>query len=79
VLNNAGIAQSCILTGAAALMAGDRFSVGERYCSLLHSVRTGSGAHPATYPVVAGTFFPGGDVDVLDSFPGRNREFSSPL
>jgi hypothetical protein len=29
-------------------------------CSLLHSVQTGSGAHPASYPMGTGGSFPGG-------------------
>jgi hypothetical protein len=29
---------------------------------LLHSIQTGSGAHPASYPVGTGGSFPGGEV-----------------
>jgi hypothetical protein len=37
-----------------------RFPVGARYFSLLHSVQTGSGAHPASYPMGTGFSFSGG-------------------
>jgi hypothetical protein len=39
-------------------VAGIRFPTGERDYSLLHSVQTGSGAHPASYPVGTGSSFP---------------------
>jgi hypothetical protein len=32
----------------------------DQYFSLLHSVQTGSGAHPASYPMGTGCSFPGG-------------------
>jgi hypothetical protein len=37
-----------------------RFPVGAGNFSLHHSVQTGSGAHPASYPVGARGSFPGG-------------------
>jgi hypothetical protein len=37
-----------------------RFPAGVRDVSLLHSVQTGSGAHPASSPVSAGRAFPVG-------------------
>jgi hypothetical protein len=36
-----------------------RFSAGARDVSLLSSVQTGSGAHPASYPMDTGGSFPG--------------------
>jgi hypothetical protein len=39
--------------------AGVRFSAGAKELSLLHSIQTGSGAHPASYPMGTGGFFPG--------------------
>jgi hypothetical protein len=41
-------------------MTGVRFPTGERDFSLLHSVQTGSGAHPASYPMGTGGYFPEG-------------------
>jgi hypothetical protein len=46
-LNRAGIAQ-LVWRRATGWMAGVRFPVGGRDFSLLHSVQTGSGAHPAS-------------------------------
>jgi hypothetical protein len=40
--------------------AGARFSAGARDLSLLHSVQTGSSAHPTSYPMGLGGFFPRG-------------------
>jgi hypothetical protein len=40
-------------------MAGVRFLEGACDFSLLHSIRTGSGAYPASFPVDAGGSFPG--------------------
>jgi hypothetical protein len=37
----------------------DRVPVGSKKCSLLHIVQTGSGAHPAYYPMGTGGSFPG--------------------
>jgi hypothetical protein len=42
--------------------AGFRVPVGSR-CSLLHVVQTGSGAHPASYPIVLGVKLPGLKAD----------------
>jgi hypothetical protein len=38
--------------------AGVRLPVGERDVSLLHSVQTGSGVHPASYPMGIGGALP---------------------
>jgi hypothetical protein len=40
--------------------AGVRFPAGARDFSLLHSVQNGSGAHPASYPVVPEALSRGG-------------------
>jgi hypothetical protein len=40
------------------VMAGVRFPAGTRDFSLLHSVQTGSGAHPASYIMGTGGYFP---------------------
>jgi hypothetical protein len=45
----ARIAQS-VLWQAMGWVTGVRFSAGARDLSLLHSVQTGSGAHPISYP-----------------------------
>jgi hypothetical protein len=37
--------------------------------SLLHVIQTGSGAHPASYPMGTGTSFPGGKADEGWSWP----------
>jgi hypothetical protein len=37
-----------------------RVPVGSRMFSSIHIVQTGSGAHPASYPMVTGGSFPGG-------------------
>jgi hypothetical protein len=37
-----------------------RFLAGAKYFSLLYSVRTGSEAHPASYPMSTGGSFTGG-------------------
>jgi hypothetical protein len=42
------------------LMIGVRFPAGEGNFSLRHRVQTGSGAHPASYPMGTGGSFPGG-------------------
>jgi hypothetical protein len=39
--------------------AGVQFPVGARDFSLLHSVQTNAGAHPASYPMRIGTVSPG--------------------
>jgi hypothetical protein len=38
------------------------FLAGIRWYSLLHSTQTGSGAHPASYPMDTGDSIPGGKV-----------------
>jgi hypothetical protein len=40
-------------------MAGVRFPAEATDCSLLHSIQTGSRAHPASYPMGVGNFSPG--------------------
>jgi hypothetical protein len=40
-------------------MAGVRLPGGARDFSLLHSVQTAFGAHPASYPMATGDSFPG--------------------
>jgi hypothetical protein len=52
--------------------AGVRFLAGARYFSLLHSVQTGSGAHPASYPIGSRGALPGAKR------PGREADHSSP-
>jgi hypothetical protein len=52
--NGAGLAQQ----RATGWTAGVRFSVGARDFSLLHSVETASGAHPASYLMGTGGLFP---------------------
>jgi hypothetical protein len=42
---------------------GMRFPAGARNCSLLHSVETDSGAHPAAYPMGTRVSFPGREAD----------------
>jgi hypothetical protein len=54
----AGIAQ-LVQRLATGWMAGVWFLAGERDVSLLHSIQTGSGFHPASYPVGTGGSFPG--------------------
>jgi hypothetical protein len=44
--------------------AGVRFPAGARDFSLLHSVETGSDAHPASYPMGTGGCKPGGKAPV---------------
>jgi hypothetical protein len=46
------------------LRAGVRYLAGakEVYFSLRHRVQAGSGAHPASYPLVTGGSFPRGNV-----------------
>jgi hypothetical protein len=56
---------------AAGWTAGVGFPAGEDV-SLLYNVQTGSGAHPASYPMSAGGFSPG----VLSS--GREAEIQLP-
>jgi hypothetical protein len=51
----AAIAQS-IQRWATGCTAGVRFPTWARHFSLLHSVQTGSGAHPASYPMGTGDF-----------------------
>jgi hypothetical protein len=58
-LPEARIAQS-VWRRATGWTAGVRFPVGERDFSLLRSVQTGSGAHPASYPMATEGSFPGG-------------------
>jgi hypothetical protein len=53
-----GIAQS-VERRATSWMAQVRFPAGQGV-SLLHSVQTSSGAHPACYPMGIGGDFPGG-------------------
>jgi hypothetical protein len=43
-------------------MARVRFLAGVKDLSLFHSVQTGSGAHPASYPMGTGVFSPGNKV-----------------
>jgi hypothetical protein len=40
-------------------MAGVQFSIGEREFSVFHSIQTGSGALPASYPMSIGCSFLG--------------------
>jgi hypothetical protein len=40
--------------------SGLRFPAGAGNLSLLHRVQNGSGAHPASYPIGTGIYFPGG-------------------
>jgi hypothetical protein len=49
-----------------------RFPTGTRNFSLHHSVQNGSGAHPASYPMVTGGSFPG------VKRPGREADHSPP-
>jgi hypothetical protein len=42
--------------------AGVRFPSKARDFSLFHNLQTGSGAHPASYPMDTGGSFPGGNV-----------------
>jgi hypothetical protein len=49
-------------------MAGVRFPAGARDFSILHSVHTGSGAHPASYPM--------GDLSLGVKRPGRETNHS---
>jgi hypothetical protein len=53
-------------------MAKVRFPAGARDFSLLHSMQTGSGVHPASYPVGTEGSFPG----VMR--PGREAHHSLP-
>jgi hypothetical protein len=46
--------------------AGVRVPVGQQF-SLLHVVRTGSGALPASYPMGTGGSFSGGEAGVMRS------------
>jgi hypothetical protein len=55
----AGIAQS-VLRRATGWTAGVRFPAGAKAFSLLHSVQTGSVAHPASYPMGSMGLFPRG-------------------
>jgi hypothetical protein len=48
--------------------AGIQFPAGVRF-SLLHSVQSGSGAHPASYPLGTGGSFPGGKTAGAWSWP----------
>jgi len=41
---------------------GVRFPAGARYYSLRHRVQTGSGAHPASYPIGTGVSLPWGEA-----------------
>jgi hypothetical protein len=41
-----------------------RFQAGARDFSLFHSVQTGSGAQPASYPMDTGGDFPGGKATI---------------
>jgi hypothetical protein len=50
-----------IVTGYGVCMAGVWPGRGKRF-SLLHSVQTGSGAHPASYPMCTLGSFPGGEM-----------------
>jgi hypothetical protein len=48
--------------GAASLIFqrhSNKFPAGDIYFSLLHSIETGSGANPASYPVCTGDYFSG--------------------
>jgi hypothetical protein len=54
----AGIAQS-VTRRATGWIAGVRFPIGESSFFLLHSVQTGSEAHPASYPMGSEGSFPG--------------------
>jgi hypothetical protein len=51
-LQETGVAQS-VQGRAMGLTAGVRFPAGARHFSILHSVQTGSGAHPPSYPMGA--------------------------
>jgi hypothetical protein len=53
-------------------MDGVRFLEGEIYFSLLHTVQTESGAHPASCPMDSGLSFPGGKAT------GREANHSPP-
>jgi hypothetical protein len=57
-IEGSGIAQSA-LRGAIGWAAGVRFPAGARHFYLLYSVHTGSGTHPASYPLAIGGSFPG--------------------
>jgi hypothetical protein len=48
---------------------GLRFPTGPRECSLLHSVKTGSGAHLASYPLGTGGYFSGNKTAGACSWP----------
>jgi hypothetical protein len=61
---------SCMLIGiATGWTAGVRFPAGARDISLLHSFQTGSGAHPASYPMGTGSCFSGGKAAGAWSWP----------
>jgi hypothetical protein len=64
----AGIAQRY---GAGLRAGGSRFrvSAGVEYFSLSHRVQTGSGAHPASYPMGIRVSFPGGKASGAWSWP----------
>jgi hypothetical protein len=47
-------------TGLRAGWSGVRVPTGDGNLSIHHRVQTGSGAHPASYPMVTGSSFPGG-------------------
>jgi hypothetical protein len=51
--------------GIATGKAGVRFPARARDFPLLHSVQTGSGAHPSSYPIDAGGSFHGGKVATM--------------
>jgi hypothetical protein len=51
--SSVGIAASCRLDSPGSVPGKARDS------SLLHSIQTGSGAHPASYPMGTGYYFPG--------------------
>jgi hypothetical protein len=52
-------------------MIGVRVPAGAWNSSLRYHVQTGSGAHPASYPIGSGASFPGGKV-------GREADHSPP-
>jgi hypothetical protein len=57
----------CMATGGTAVVR-----VPGKYFSLLHSVQTGSGAHPASYPMGSGA------LSVGVKLPGSEADHSSP-
>jgi hypothetical protein len=69
-LPRSGIAQSVqrLIMGWTTQVLEFETPYGQEF-SLLHVVQTGSGAHPASYPMATGGFFPGGEAAGAWSWP----------